>query len=78
MGLILKLIKLYELALFIRIILTWVPHNQSHPAAQFLHKITEPVLAPARRFIPPISGFDISPIIVLFGIELLQRFLYRL
>ena len=77
MGLLLNLIRLYEIALFIRIILSWIPHNRFHPAAQFLHKITEPVLGPARRLIPPVSGFDISPIIVFFIIETLQGFLRR-
>ncbi|MBI2560344.1 MAG: YggT family protein, partial [Planctomycetes bacterium] len=71
MALLLNLLRLYELALFIRIILSWIPHNHFHPAAQFLYKITEPVLGPARRLIPPVGGFDISPIIVFIGIEVL-------
>lgn len=41
----------------------------------FLHNMTEPVLAPLRRFLPQMGGIDISPIIVLLIIFFLQRFI---
>ncbi|MBD0370248.1 MAG: YggT family protein, partial [Pyrinomonadaceae bacterium] len=40
----------------------------------FLVRVTEPVLAPFRRLIPPVGMFDISPIIVLILLRLLQEF----
>ena len=39
----------------------------------FLHRVTEPVLAPIRRILPNLGGIDISPIILLLGIFFLQR-----
>lgn len=71
-----KLINLYELILIVRIILTWIPHSPYHPAVQFLYKITEPVLAPVRRLLPPIRGIDFSPIIVFIGLGFIKRMLF--
>ena len=65
MGILLsKLIGLYEIALLIRIVLSWVPHNPYNKAIQFLYKITDPVLNPVRKLIPPFKGIDFSPVIV--------------
>ena len=68
-----KLIGLYEIVLIVRIVLTWVPHNPYHPAATFLHKITEPVLEPVRRIIPSIGGIDVSPIVVFIVLHFIKR-----
>ena len=68
-----QILGLYKMVLLVRIILTWIPHNPNNSAAVFLYKITEPVLEPVRRIIPYIGGIDISPIIVFFGLGLLQR-----
>jgi len=40
---------------------------------QVLYNLTEPVLRPIRRFMPNLGGIDISPIVVLLGIMLIQR-----
>ena len=48
-----KLIGLYEIALLIRIVLSWVPHNPYNQAVRFLYRITDPVLIPIRKLIPP-------------------------
>ncbi len=68
-----KIIHLYEIVLIIRIVLAWVPHNAQHPAAAFLYKITEPVLAPVRRVIPSIGGIDVSPIVVFIGLQVIAN-----
>ncbi len=39
----------------------------------FVHSVTTPILAPIQRLIPPLGGMDFSPIIALFGLQLLQR-----
>jgi len=60
-----------------QIILSWfAPHN-NNPAVGILFQITEPILAPARRLIPPVGGLDFSPILVLLAIEILDRLLTR-
>ena len=68
-----QILGLYKMVLLVRIILTWIHHNPNNSAAVFLYKITEPVLEPVRRIIPSIGGIDISPIILFFGLGLLQR-----
>ena len=68
-----KLISLYEIALLIRIVLSWVPHNPYNQAVQFLCKITDPVLNPVRKLIPPFRGIDFSPVIVFVGLGVAKR-----
>ena len=70
------LLQLYLIALFGRIILSWFPISPGGAMAsiyRFLYTITEPVLGPVRRVIPPLGGggmaFDLSPIIVLIVIQ---------
>lgn len=70
------LLQLYLVALFGRIILSWFPISAESVIASiygFLFTITEPVLGPVRRVIPPIGGggmaFDLSPIIVLIVLQ---------
>jgi YggT family protein len=68
--------QIYIYLLFARIILSWFPVQPGGVIAgiySFLYTITEPVLGPVRRLIPPLGGFDLSPIIVFFGIEILLR-----
>jgi YggT family protein len=67
------LIGLYELILFVRIVLTWIPHDAEHPASQMLFKVTEPALEPIRRALPPLGGLDLSPIALFMALEFLKR-----
>jgi len=78
MGLLCSLVNLYLILLFARIILSWFPVSPGGAMAQifsFLYTITEPVLGPIRRAIPPIGmggmGFDLSPIIVIIGVRVI-------
>jgi YggT family protein len=80
MGLICLIGQLYFFALFARIILSWFPLQPDGAGAQafsLLYTVTEPVLGPVRRAIPPVRiggmGLDISVIIVVFGLQILLR-----
>ena len=75
-----RLLQAYLIVMFARIILSWFPIKPGSGLATvygFLYSITEPVLGPIRRVIPPLGaggmGIDLSPIIVFFGITILQR-----
>ena len=46
--------------------------RSAHPALLLLHQITEPILAPARKLIPPMGGLDLSPILVFVLINVIQ------
>jgi len=61
-ALISQLLKLFMYAIFIRIILSWIAPGNYNPAIEIIGAITEPVMRPFRRIIPPIGGFDISVI----------------
>lgn len=67
----------YLFAIIGQIILSWFAPYNNNPAVSILHQITEPVLAPARKLIPPVNGLDFSPILVLLAIEILDRLLTR-
>lgn len=75
------LFQVYGFLLLIRVLLSWVnidPYRPTinHPAVRFLERITDPVLMPFRRLIPPIGGtIDISPVIALIVLEIVRRIL---
>ncbi len=57
-------LQLIWIILLISVILSWLAQGYN-PAAAFIHSISEPILRPFRRFIPPISGLDLSPMVAL-------------
>ncbi len=64
-------------AILVRILLSWIPMSQDNAIIRLLNQITEPILAPARRIIPPMGGIDFSPMIVLLLLYMVQRLLLR-
>lgn len=68
----LGLLAVYSLLIFMRIIFSWGASSVNR-VQRFLIRVTEPVLGPARRIIPPLGVFDISAIVVLLLIQLLQQ-----
>jgi len=81
-GIVCRLLEAYLIILFGRIILSWFPIESGSVMASvfgFLYAVTEPVLGPIRRVIPPMGmggmGFDFSPLIVILVISLLNNFI---
>jgi len=69
------IISVYILILLARAVMSWFPIRPGTGAASFLHvlmQITEPVLAPVRRVIPPAGMFDISFLVVVVVIEIIH------
>jgi YggT family protein len=66
---------LLSLAILARVLLSWVRVSPYHPAVEFLYRITEPILAPLRRIIPPVGMMDISPIIAMLLLQIIQQVL---
>ena len=58
-------LNLYTFALVIQAILSWVGPGVNNPAGSILWSINEPLLRPVRRVIPPFSGLDLSPLVVI-------------
>ena len=74
-----RLMDVYLIALFGRIILSWFPISPGSalaPVFSALYTVTEPVLGPLRRLIPPLGmggmGLDLSPLIVIFGFQIIK------
>ena len=69
------LLDLYSLVVIASVVLSWMSLSEDNPVVRLVHQLTEPVFAPVRRVVPTIGGFDLSPLIVLLAIGLLQRLL---
>ena len=59
-------------AVLVRVILSWVAPDPSNPVVRVVIQITEPLMAPVRRLLPDMGGLDLSPLIVLLGVQLLK------
>ncbi|MHB1488141.1 MAG: YggT family protein, partial [Acidimicrobiales bacterium] len=77
MHYIVDILNLFVILLFARVILSYFPITPGSAiggVARFLDTVTEPVLGPVRRLLPPVRlgqvGMDLSPIIVFFVIEI--------
>ena len=57
-------ISTYLFCIIVYVILSWFPQARFHPITTFLGQLIAPVLRPARRLLPPMSGIDVSPLIV--------------
>lgn len=59
-------IQVLGFAIFARAILSWFPIDRNGPVVQALAAITDPVLDPLRKVIPPIGMIDITPMVAMF------------
>ena len=70
--------RIYSFLILVRVILSWVavtPYRSrmDHPIVRLLYQITDPILEPLRRLIPPIGGtLDISPVVALIILEVIR------
>jgi YggT family protein len=80
MGIIVSLIDLlywvFWVLILARVILSFVRISPYHPLQRTVYQLTEPFLAPIRRFLPPTSGLDFSPLIALLLLEVVRRVLF--
>ncbi len=65
------------LAIFVRVLLSWVPMKLPWGLGEFVWSVTEPILAPIRRALPFMGGIDFSPIIAFFLIQFLASLVLR-
>lgn len=79
-GLLLLVLQLYSYVLLARALVSWIPNlDPYNPAVQVLYRLTEPVLEPIRKLIPPLGGMvDVSIIVAFFGIIVLEQLLRTL
>ena len=72
------LTDLYVTAILLRLLLQWVRADFYNPVSQFLVKITNPVIIPARRVIPSIGRLDTASVVVMLLLEIMQLVLVDL
>ncbi|MCZ6805015.1 MAG: YggT family protein [Proteobacteria bacterium] len=65
-------VYVYMFIIIIQIVISWVNPGAYNPITVIMYKLSEPVLKPARRLIPPAGGFDWSPMVVLIIINLMM------
>ena len=70
------LLNIYWYILIIRVVLSWMNPNPYNPIVRILYMLTEPILGPIRRALPPMGGLDLSPLVVLVAISVILRFLH--
>lgn len=66
------LIMIFIFSILIQVIISWVNPGTYNPVMGLLHSINEPLLAPARRLLPPMSGLDLSPLVVIICLYLVR------
>ncbi len=72
------LIRLYSLILLGRVLASWIDPMMRSPIAQLLVRLTEPVLAPIRRLLPPAGPVDWSPLVLFLLLQVLAQIVARL
>ena len=79
MGIVISLLTLlleaFLVVILIRVVFSWVSPFPTNPVSRLAWQITEPVLGPIRRRLPPMSGIDLSPLVVWFAVIILLGFL---
>jgi YggT family protein len=78
-GVVLFIVKIYYYAIIASIIMSFVMmfsgNMNPHPLLQLVWQLTEPVMGPVRKVIPPLGGLDFSPIVIFIAIQIIQNFL---
>jgi len=69
--LLMTLLMTYFFLIIVAVILSWLGQGLRHPFIPLVFQLTEPVLRPIRRIIPPIAGIDLSPLFALIAIRFL-------
>lgn len=68
---------IFLFAIVVQAILSWVQPYGDNPMSSLLHSLTAPVIRPVRRLLPPVGGIDLSPMVAIIGLILLQMLLLK-
>jgi len=71
------LFDVYSLILLARVLASWFQVDSYNPLMQLLYRLTEPVLAPIRRFLPPAGAIDFSPVVAFVLIIVAKQIVLR-
>ena len=65
--LLINILYVFIIVMLVRVIFSWISPYPTNAVTRLAYRITEPVLAPIRRLLPPMSGIDLSPMVVMLG-----------
>jgi YggT family protein len=73
------IVSAYTIVIVFRVILSWVQIPSLYPVAVIVYKLTEPLLRPIRKYVPPhkMGGLDVSPMILLIILMFINSFVIR-
>ncbi len=66
--------KLAYILLMIRVLLSWIPHNDSHPIIYKIYEFTDPLLRPFQNIVPSWRiGIDLSPLLAFIALQIIHK-----
>jgi YggT family protein len=68
------LVLVLWLLVLVRVLLSWVDPRARNAASRYVVAVTEPMLAPIRRFLPQTGSIDFAPLVLMLGLGILLRF----
>ncbi|MBI5118015.1 YggT family protein [Candidatus Poribacteria bacterium] len=78
-NLFIDILQIYSLLIIVRAVVSWTGIDPGNQLVRILNSVTDPVLVPIQRIVPPIGGaIDISPIVALFLIQILKAVVIRI
>lgn len=72
-----SLLTIYIWVIIIRALMSWLSPDPRNPIVQIIQSVTDPVMEPFRRIIPPLGPVDLSPMILILFLYFLKALLYR-
>lgn len=66
-------IDLFTMLVFVAVITSWLNLSESNPIRRILRVAVDPILEPLRRIVPSMGGLDFSPMLLIFGLQMLKR-----
>jgi YggT family protein len=75
LGVVVGLLDVYFWIILVRALISWVNPDPYNPIIRFLVLVTEPVLRPLRRLVPPhrLGGLDLSPLLAILALEFIKN-----
>jgi YggT family protein len=69
---------LLDLAILLRVLFAWIRPDPANALVRLVYTVTEPILEPLRRFIPPFGGLDVTPMVAMMLLEIVRRLVLSL
>ncbi len=80
------LVNIYIFIIVAHVAVTWLVafkvidlnNEQARNLVDLLKRATDPVMKPIQKYVPPLGGIDISPIVAIIGLQILVRIIFKL